>query len=139
MLNSHESVRFTPVDSSEKYSSPPRLAKQGFSLAHLRLDKLSGPNSDSKNSKMVDYIIKKSSPYKAADGVKHIIQDAKLSSEKIEEYVRTMSKKTSPNKYTRPISKTNSNYKSKRKVKPSMKGSKSTSILESGSRLKGRS
>jgi hypothetical protein len=87
---------------------------------------------------MVDYIIKKS-PYKAADVVNHTVQDAKLSSEKIEEYVRTLSKKTSPNKYNRPVSKANSNYKSKRKVKPSMKTSKSTSILESGSRLKGRS
>lgn len=105
-----DSVEFTPANGYESYNSPPKMSKRDFSLARLQLDKLSGPNSTNKENKMVDYFIKKTSPSKIVDTIaQQTIRDVRDNNEKVKEYIKSMSKKTTPNKYTRPTSNTNSN------------------------------
>lgn len=134
---------FTPdQDVSSKYVSPEKAHKKDFSLANLKMGKLSGHNSTNKENTMVDHMVKLSSPSKTPNydsGLHEYDLNKKVkTNSKLEEYLKS-SKRTSPQS-TRQGSRMNKSVtKPRPKVKPTgLKGSKSTNSISYSQKSKGR-
>lgn len=113
-----EVVEINPKEESEVKNSSifdvNSTDKKNFSLAKLKLDKLSNTNSPNNDGKMVEFMMRKKSNAEAAGmdtQMKQYISKAKKEKEKLDNYLKSSSQLSSSNKPKKSFS-------SERKVKP---------------------